>query len=139
MNAEEWKPFATEMVNGLERRLCISAPKKARAQLRQMRDDVNRARTSRLRKRWERKLDALVESAPWFRAAAKRYLSPLVKETLLDALRTLKRANLVLRKAAHQRPSTDQLPLESVVVKFEIANSSNWVQLAWFMGYWSHA
>ena len=73
MNAEEWKLFATDLVNGLERCLCISAPKKAHAQLQQMRNDVNRARTSKLRQRWERNLNALVESAPWFRGAAKRY------------------------------------------------------------------
>jgi hypothetical protein len=105
MNAEEWKSFAIDTVNGLERHLCISAPRKAHSELRQMRSAVDQARTSNLRKRWERKLNGLVESAPWFRGAAKRYIKPLVTEALADAVRTLKRLDSVLRRSNGTRPN----------------------------------
>jgi len=99
MNAKEWKRFAIRTVNGLERHLCISAPKKAHTQLRQMRLAVEAARTSKLRTRWERKLDALVESTPWFRGASRRYLTPLVTKTVAEAVSTLKELDAVLRRS----------------------------------------
>ena len=91
MNERVWKATMREMVDGVARCLCASAPAAARAELSRARKTIEEARTAERRRRWERQFDALVESAPYFRGAAGRYLGPRIQTAVTDAIATLNR------------------------------------------------
>jgi hypothetical protein len=74
MTPREWKNFAIDLIDGLERQLCSSAPKTARLQLAELRECASKATTVKARKSCEQRLDKLVESTPFFRAAARRHV-----------------------------------------------------------------
>lgn len=74
MTAPKWKNFMIGLIDGLERHLCASAPKSASLGLKSFRARVTSARTAGARGMVERDLDRFVESKPWLRAAASRYV-----------------------------------------------------------------
>lgn len=76
-----------ETIDGLSAHLSASAPASARAQLVTVRRQTSAADNAAKRRRCESRVNALVESQPWFRGAAKRYLRPKVQQALLDATR----------------------------------------------------
>ena len=74
MKPSEWKNFAIGLIDGLERQLSSSAPKTARLRLAELRESINKAATAEKRKSWERRLDRLAESTPFFKGVARRYV-----------------------------------------------------------------
>jgi hypothetical protein len=74
MTSREWRNFASELIDGLERQLCSSAPKRAKLQLAELRECASKATTAKARKAWERRCDRLGESTPFFRGAVRRHI-----------------------------------------------------------------
>jgi hypothetical protein len=79
-----------ESIDDVERNLCRSAPRTAHVHLDELRERTRSARNGRGRKRIDRDFDALLESAPYFRAAARRSIRRDI-ETVRTALRGLLR------------------------------------------------
>lgn len=96
-----------ETVDGLTAHLSASAPASARAQLAGIRVQVSAADNAARRRRCESRVNTLVESQPWFRGAAKRYLLPKVQQAMLEATRVWIQAVRALpadeRRAAAKR------------------------------------
>lgn len=100
-----------ETIDGLTANLSASTPASARAQLAAARVQISAADSAARRRRCESRVNALVESQPWFRGAAKRYLRPTVQQAMLEATRVWIRAVRVLpakerRAAAAERLAT---------------------------------
>jgi hypothetical protein len=74
MKPSEWKNFAIGLIDGLERQLSSSAPKTAKLKLAELHECINKAVTAKKRKSWERRLDGLTESTPFFKGATRRYI-----------------------------------------------------------------
>lgn len=102
MRVSEWKSIIVPLIDGLDAQLCPSAPRKAHTILKQFRTLALGAANARERKRIEKGLDLLVESTPYFRAAARRYLTCELKNALEGMERLvpmLREQNEILRKA----------------------------------------
>jgi hypothetical protein len=89
MTPREWKNFAIDLIDGLERQLCSSAPKTARLQLAELRECASKATTIKARKSCEQRLDKLIESTPFFRAAARRHVGERADITIDGIERSL--------------------------------------------------
>ena len=75
------------------------------------RSQISAAGNAAKRRRCESRVNTLVESQPWFRGAAKRYLRPKVQQALLEATRVWIRTVRVLpaeerRAAVEERLAT---------------------------------
>ena len=92
-----------DSIDGIEAGLCASAPASAFRQLQAIRVSIDHAHAPVQRRRCERRLNRLADSQSWFRAAAKRHLTPLVARALVDSTLALARANAVLRQAEMAR------------------------------------
>jgi hypothetical protein len=88
------------LIEGTEAKLCASAPKRAHAALLQFREDVAKVRTTADQKRYERRLERLLQSAPYFRAAATRYLTPGVIKAVKQATDAILAATVILHDKA---------------------------------------
>ena len=86
------------LIDGIERQLRSSTPKRARARLAEFRALVPTVRTTSDRRRYEVELEKLLQSASYFRGAAWRYLTPKAVAALHAATDVLKLASSVLRK-----------------------------------------
>jgi hypothetical protein len=67
-----WKSITLRMIDDFNRHLAKSAPSSARRQLDEFRWGAARAKNRRGLRRIEKRLDAVMESQPYFRAAGKR-------------------------------------------------------------------
>ena len=103
MNAREWKRVILEILNGVERQLRPSAPKRARALLAEFRVRLSALRCSSDRRRYEVELEKFLESAPYLREAAWRYLTPKVVDALKTATEAAKLASSALAEYAARK------------------------------------
>ena len=71
---DEWCKSIHELIDGVARRLCRSAPKSARVKLAAFRERVDVTLGARARTRFERELDMCLEDTAYFRAAARRHI-----------------------------------------------------------------
>src|SRR5205814_7532862 len=104
MNAREWTNCITDLIDGVEQHLCTSAPKGAHAQLREFRRRVSGVRTAQVRQRYERTLERFLQSAPYLRGAARRYLVPQAVALLKSSRETMKRSALFLASNSPLQP-----------------------------------
>jgi len=95
MNARKWKDAMGDLIDGVEKQLCASAPKTITKQLKEFRSLLGSQRTAAARQRFDSKLEEFLQSAPPLRGAAWRYLTPLANAALHPS-KTLKEADRIL-------------------------------------------
>jgi len=98
MAAREWQSMILGLLDGVEKQLRPSAPKRARARLAEFRALAPAVRTTSDRRRYEVKLERFLQSAPYLRGAARRYLTPRAVAALHAATDAIKLASATLRK-----------------------------------------
>ena len=87
-----------DFLDGVERKLRPSAPLKAKVTLNAFRKRLSEGHVARRRKRFEKELEAFLQSEPYLRAATKRYLKEKTIAAVGKAMKLLKRAAAVLAK-----------------------------------------
>jgi hypothetical protein len=96
--ASEWKEIIAQALDGVEGGLCRSAPNKTRLALTEFRRRLDSVASTRERKRFERDLDAFVESKPHLRAAFGRYVSKRLIAFCEELARASKKVQRILAK-----------------------------------------
>jgi len=81
----EWQRALLDFLSGVEANLCPSAPKSARTALARLRSDV-RCGT---KKATEQRVEALLQSRAYFRAAARRHINAKLEDLLPRVERVL--------------------------------------------------
>ena len=92
MTSSKWKAAMEDFIDGIERELRSSAPRKTRVVLNTFRTRLADARTMKSRKRFEQELESFLQSESALRAAATKYLRRKMRPIVAAAVETLKRA-----------------------------------------------
>lgn len=111
MNRSQWKTLSEDLTRGVERELRASAPSKARIALREFRSRAKRCRLKRERRRFDRELEAFLQSTPYLRAATKRHLRRIAIPILKRTVRVLKRVVRVYKTIAKNQNPSARAPL----------------------------
>lgn len=104
MMTTSWKTTITELLDGVEAELCPSTPIRARAVLASYREAVDAAKSRTARRSLERTIDICIQSKPYYRAAARRYLTSQVTQKVVPVLKEL----LDLAKEHNRRRAADR-------------------------------
>ena len=88
----------TDLLTGVERELCSSAPTEARVTLHSFRKRLNQCRVIRKRKAFDRDLEAFLQSKPCLRGAAKRHIRKIAPPAIEAAIAALNAAIGILQK-----------------------------------------
>ena len=95
-----------ELIDGVELHVCASAPKNATRQLKEFRILLPRKRTATTRRRYESELEKFLQSAPYLRGAAWRYLTPRAAVALQRSAKAIKQADRILSSMKKHRAQT---------------------------------
>jgi len=105
LTTKEWKRCFNDMLIGVKAELDSSAPPSARFALHGFHRRLNDARTSQLRKSFEKDLDAFLESEEYLKAAGGRYIAKKMVPALDRATKLMKKAKVLL--AQYKKPKTE--------------------------------
>jgi hypothetical protein len=108
MTNSEWKQCISDLLDGVERELPPIVPAETKATLQKFQRRLEWKHVTRKRKRFERKLEACLQSNPFLRAAAGHHIAKVLPPILERAVATLKQATLVLSRRApkHAPPAS---------------------------------
>jgi hypothetical protein len=98
LTKSEWKTFREEFVDDIERELGATAPADSLAALNAFRKRLDEDLDSRRRKRFDRDLDAFIESKPYLKVAVTRHLRRQIRPAVKAAMVALEEAKVVLAK-----------------------------------------
>ena len=103
MTLPEWKDVMREFIDGVERELGPSIPANTKIALSAFRRRLNERGIAPRRKRFERELEAFLESEPVLEAAATQYLRKKIRPAVEEAVVLLKRVETILAKASKKK------------------------------------
>ena len=88
------------LLDGVERELSPTVPAETKAALQTFRSRLEWKHVTRKRKRFERKLEACLQSSPFLRAASRQHIAKILPPIVERAAATLKQARLILASHA---------------------------------------
>ena len=91
------------LLDALERELHPDAPAEDREALQALRSSLARKRVTEPRKPYERKIDRLVESRPYFLAASHRHVGKVLPPLVEQSASLLKKARDLLDRAPNMK------------------------------------
>ena len=99
-SAPQWKTTSLNMVDDFQSHLAASAPKRAKLRLEEFRQRLARARNRREATAIEAELERLLQSQPYYRAAARRSIQAGLRAAIssLQALLSLARRYNEIRR-----------------------------------------
>jgi hypothetical protein len=92
----EWKKIFVDALNGVERELCPSSPKRVRVAIADFRILLDSVSSIRARERFERDIETFLESESYLRAATRRYMTKSIIKACNGVVRVMNRAKRVL-------------------------------------------
>ncbi len=98
MTSSEWKDVMDDLLDGVEREVRFSARAKIKSSLNEFRTRLKEILTIQQRRHFEKELEAFLQSKPFLRGAAERYVCKKLIPALESATEAMTKANRILTK-----------------------------------------